>query len=182
MAPMSVQMRNQLADIVREAMSAPAVPDSRVGMHADYGHKASRDFPWFSYDPEGDGTLFFETEEEAKASAQKAINLSLDDFWSEDVDRICYGRVVAAATQTNRRDRPESLDEDGCDEDGICWTDDCEFLCNYELLPIDAPNELTRLRQRVSDLEAAIRNIKEALAQLDYIDSIIDSADSGDDE
>lgn len=87
--------------------------------------------------------LFFETEEEARAVAQKSVDLSLDEFWSEDVDRICYGRVTHAATQVNRSDRPESLDEEGYDEDGEYWPADCEFKCNYELLPLAAATKET---------------------------------------
>ena len=113
-----------------------------VAPHCDYGYiTPTKGNPWFSYDPQSDGMLFFETEQEAKANAQQSVDLSLDEFWSEDVDRICYGRVTHAATQVNRSDRPESLDEEGYDEDGEYWPADCEFKCNYELLPIAATKE-----------------------------------------
>jgi hypothetical protein len=117
---------------------------SKVAPHCDYGYiTPAKGNPWFSYDPQSDGMVFFETEKEARADAQRCVDLSLDEFWSEDVDRICYGRVTHAATQVDRIDRPESLDEDGHDEDGEYWPSDCEFKCNYELLPLAATKEAT---------------------------------------
>lgn len=119
------------------SLTAPRVPDG-VAPHCDYGYiTPAKGNSWFAYDPAGDGMLFFETEEEARAASQKSVDLSLDEFWSEDVDRICYGRVTHAATQVGRSDRP-GLDEDGYDEDGEYWPADCEFKCNYELHPLTA--------------------------------------------
>ena len=113
-----------------------------TGKHSDYGYSHRKDRPWFFYDPDGEGLRFCDTEDEAKAGAEAGIKASLqDDYWGEYVDQIFYGRVIAAATQVDRTEKPESLDEEGYDEDGEYWPADCEFKCNYELLPIAATKE-----------------------------------------
>lgn len=53
---------------------------------------------WFVYDPE-EGFDLYESEEEAKAAFEKAIDryrkeAILDREWSEAVERICMGRVT----------------------------------------------------------------------------------------
>lgn len=115
-----------------QSQTAPAVPE---GGHSDYGHIPAHDKLWFAFDPEGDGATFHRTEADAKAYAETAIADSLDECWPEEVDSICYGRVVGAATQVNKVERPSSLDEDNCAEDGEYWPDGIDFKCDYELHP-----------------------------------------------
>lgn len=88
---------------------------------------------WFSYSNDN-GFEYFETELEAKESAESEIQGYLQDGWSEEVTSVIVGKVTAKATQTNREDRPDDseLDEDGCDSDGYSW-EDFEYRCNYEL-------------------------------------------------
>lgn len=91
---------------------------------------------FFSYCPE-DGFELHETAEEAKKRASKQLDLeafyAADDGWHEDVETICWGHVAEIATQTDREERPDDLDEDGYSQDGSSW-DDHEYRCNYQLM------------------------------------------------
>ena len=97
-----------------------------------------KDRPYFVLDPEGDGISYFETIEERDKFAEECIRQYLDDAWSEEVVHVVAGVVTHSAQQTERQDRPEELDEEGCDGDGIYWDPDLEYRCNYEMLPLDA--------------------------------------------
>lgn len=46
---------------------------------------------------------------------------------------------IYRATQTDREDRPDDLDEDGNSGDGSNWEADEEYRCNYKLLPLSEP-------------------------------------------
>lgn len=72
---------------------------------------------FFSYDHE-DGIEFHETAEEAKARAEKALDMDRDEAaegWSEEVTQICWGEVRGRVVETERRPvTPE--DNLDCDE------------------------------------------------------------------
>lgn len=99
--------------------------------------------PYFVLDPEGDGITYFETIEERDAFAQDRIDQARDgDGWQEEVEYIIAGVVTHAATQTERQDRPDDVDENGEDSNGDFWDPYEQFRCNYKLLPLD-PQPLT---------------------------------------
>jgi hypothetical protein len=58
---------------------------------------------YFSYDPQV-GIKLHETEESAMAEAEKIFGYERDaanaDGWSDEVDTICYGRVIGRAQVT----------------------------------------------------------------------------------
>ena len=62
---------------------------------------------WFSYDPEGDGFDFHDSEEEAKAKATRGFELTCEyagsDGWPENPTDICWGRVIERATEVSRK-------------------------------------------------------------------------------
>ena len=94
--------------------------------------------PYFVLDPEGYGITYFETIEARDAFAQDRIDQARDgDGWQEEVEYIIAGVVTHAATQTDREDRPDDLDEEGNSGDGSNWEADEEYRCNYKLLPLD---------------------------------------------
>jgi len=99
---------------------------------------------WFAHDPEN-GAIFFSTENEAKAQADEWLESYKEcantDGWHELVDEVCYGKVTHAATAINLTQRPEELDEDGCDEEGTWWDRDVEFTCDYEIQPVTTKGE-----------------------------------------
>jgi len=94
--------------------------------------------PYFFYDPEGDGFMYYATEEERDKAADNAIHEYLDDGWSEDVTNIVAGKLTHITRQCNVVSRPsdDDLDEDGCDEDGFYWSD-FPCTCDYELQPLN---------------------------------------------
>ena len=74
---------------------------------------------WFSNDPSGDGIVFHETEAEARASAEKALDAERDcapdDGWSESVEYICWGKVMGHVAETERRPSEVSKFDDYVD-------------------------------------------------------------------
>jgi hypothetical protein len=53
---------------------------------------------YFSFDPNGDGYVEHSTEEEAKKSAQVALDYerdeALNEGWDENVENICWGKIL----------------------------------------------------------------------------------------
>jgi hypothetical protein len=97
----------------------------------------SPDRPYFVHDSEGDGFYYYATEDERDNYAKECIQGYLDDGWSEGVESVIAGKITHHATQVDREDRPENIDQDGVAEDGSYWDPDCDFKCNYSLLPIN---------------------------------------------
>ena len=92
---------------------------------------------YFVLDPGGDGLCYFATAEERDVFADACIDGYRDaDGWPEAVDYIIAGVVTHRATQTEREDRPNDLDEDGRDSKGDYWDPDELGRCNYKMLPV----------------------------------------------
>lgn len=89
-------------------------------------------------DPDGDGIAYFETIEERDKYAADCIQQYLNDAWSKEVTSVVAGVVTHSVQEIDRKDRPENLDEEGCDGEGIYWDSGCEYICNYKLLPVGA--------------------------------------------
>lgn len=92
---------------------------------------------YFAYCPNG-GFETFTTIEARDAWAKEAIELHLDDGWSEDVEFVCVGEITAKAVQCNVQPRPARTEfaSDQEYEDAIAdWGGDPTFdsICNYEL-------------------------------------------------
>lgn len=111
----------------------------------DFKHRPSAEYRFFLFDPEGDGMTFFRDESERDAYAKTSINEYCvnDEGWSEDVESVCVGAVTGIATKTNIVKRPpeDEIDEEGVDGEGNWWDPEWSEKCNYELLPIPAPQE-----------------------------------------
>lgn len=96
---------------------------------------------YFAYCPEG-GFETFDTIEARDKWAKEAIDLHLDDGWSEYVGLVCVGEITAQATKTNERPQPKR-EEFATEEEYVDaisdWGGDTIYdsICNYELLPID---------------------------------------------
>lgn len=95
---------------------------------------------YFLYDP-NNGFETFSTIEARDAAVQEAIELHLDDGWSEEVTGVCVGEITGKATQTNVQPRPERKDfaTDEEHEDAMSdWGGDSIYdsICNYEIRPL----------------------------------------------
>lgn len=69
---------------------------------------------YFSYSPD-DGFITFDTEEEAKSSAEAYIQCFRDecsDGWSEEVMRVSWGSVSEYTTEVSREPAPEGSEFD----------------------------------------------------------------------
>lgn len=72
---------------------------------------------FFVYDP-NDGIEFYETEERAKAEAEKYIESYRDEAqegWADEVEGVCWGEVIQHTVQTSCTPAPE-----GSEFDEIC--------------------------------------------------------------
>lgn len=98
----------------------------------------AKERPFFVYDPEGDGFVYFATEQERDDHAHDCIQAYLNDGWSEEVVNVVAGVLTHRAAQVDRIDRPpkEEIGEDGCDEDGNYWPEEFDYICDYKLLPL----------------------------------------------
>ena len=92
---------------------------------------------YFVNDPEGYGFEEFDNPKERDEFAESCIQNYLQDCWDEQVTNVVVGEVTHQATQVDRRERPEEIDEEGCDGEGTYWDDDWLYTCNYKLLPIE---------------------------------------------
>lgn len=100
---------------------------------------------YFVYDPDGDGFMYYATEEERDKEAAAIINGYFDhsDGWCRDVGNVVAGELTHSAQECDIKWRPtdEELDEDGCDEDGDYW-DDYDYKCNYKLTRLRGDNKM----------------------------------------
>lgn len=92
---------------------------------------------YFVYDP-NNGFDTYSTIEARDAAAKEAIELHLDDGWSEEVTGVCVGEITGRAVQTSVQPKPERKDYDTEEEhdDAISdWGGDpiYDSICNYEI-------------------------------------------------
>jgi hypothetical protein len=104
----------------------------------DKQHRPSAEYPFFHYDPEGDGFVYFKTEADRDEAANIEIRNHLDnDGWSEDVANILVGKVTGRGKMVDISLPDGELDEDGCDEAGEWWDSDCDYKCDYKIKSLD---------------------------------------------
>ena len=89
---------------------------------------------YFVYDPEN-GFETFATKEECEKEANELIRNYLQDAWDEACENVVSGTITHKTTQIDREERPDKLDEEGCDEGGQYWGD-VEYRCDYKLKPV----------------------------------------------
>jgi hypothetical protein len=94
---------------------------------------------YFAYDP-NDGFETFDTIEARDKWVEHAIELHLDDGWSEDVEQVCVGEITGRAVQCDVQPKPkrEDVNSDEEYEDALAdWGGDPMFdsICNYKIRP-----------------------------------------------
>ena len=89
---------------------------------------------YFVYDPEN-GFETYATKEECEKEANELIQSYLQDGWDEGVENVVSGIITHKATQTDREEKPEELDDEECDEEGVYWGY-FDYRCNYKLKPV----------------------------------------------
>ena len=93
-------------------------------------------FEFFYHDNCGDGFVYFKSEQERDEAAEDAISEYLQGEWNEEVESIIIGNVAGVVVKVDVVVRPEDLDQDNCDEDGVYWDSDHDYTCNYEIKPV----------------------------------------------
>ncbi|WP_396957696.1 hypothetical protein [Nitrosomonas sp.] len=114
--------------------------------------KPSPEYRFFLYDREGEGFLFFRTEEERDAAASELIPAYLDETgWIEYVEDILTGCVTGHVIATDVEFVPlrsefetDEAYQDAQDELSFYEVDGCDYRCNYRLADINDPGESTK--------------------------------------
>jgi hypothetical protein len=89
---------------------------------------------WFVWAADNEFETYL-TQAEAVAAAKLLISKYLvDGVWEDGIDEIKVGCFTHEMVEIDRVDRPQDLDEHGCDREGNSWGD-LEFKCNYDLVP-----------------------------------------------
>ena len=84
------------------------------------------------------GFELFESLDDALDAADERIHGYLQDAWSEEVTGICAGQITHRAKMCDQVFPEGEIDEDGRDHAGDYWDPDCEYKCNYKMLPVEA--------------------------------------------
>ena len=156
---------------------------------------------WFAYDVD-DGFSFHDTEAEARACAESAMDRYRDNAagqeWDEETEDICWGRVRQRAFVTSREPAPEGTDYDETVDYGLVEvSEDLALPCPHAAErdaahreieeaervlcaePIDGRDDLaTCARQVVANMDA-LRSAFDALARAVEVAIVeMDSQDS----
>ncbi len=109
----------------------------------DIRYCPSSDYRFWLYDPEGDGMVYFRSQEARDLAGQQAIEKYLGDGWDSEVERVAAGVLTHFAQVLDKTMRPASEDigEDGCDANGVSWPDEMDWRGNYTLASLDAPGK-----------------------------------------
>ena len=93
---------------------------------------------YFTYDPENNEFETYATPAEQATAAEEIIKsyLDNDNAWPEEVTGIVCGIITERATKCDVVKRPEKLDDEDYDEEGQCWPEEIDHICNYEMTPI----------------------------------------------
>ena len=106
-------------------------------MDKDLQYSPDSKYKYWVYDHEGDGMVFYKSEESRNKAMEEAIAEYLDDGWSEEVIRVCAGVVTHVTIQTDLVKRPPEEElEDNCDKEGTYWGN-FDYMCNYKPLSIE---------------------------------------------
>ena len=105
----------------------------------DHLAQPTAEYRYFLYLPGSYDLIFFHDIATRAAFATGEIQEHLQEEWSEDVTDICAGEVTHMTEETNRVEKP--TDPDGIEE----WENgpygDCDYTCNFELLPLTQEGE-----------------------------------------
>lgn len=106
-----------------------------------YKYYPSAEYRYWLHDPSGNGMVYFRSVADRDTTAEAAIACYLDEAWDEGVESVAVGEVTHVATQVDRTDRPDELDEENYDDEGDYWPLGTEYRCNYELRPLCSTTE-----------------------------------------
>jgi len=92
--------------------------------------------PYFLFDPEGDGFVYFESENDRDSAADDAIQGYLVDEWDEQVTGVVVGKLTGQASMVDIEVPQGNVDEELCDEHGEYWDPDFDYKCSYKIQPL----------------------------------------------
>tara|TARA_R110000744_G_scaffold366318_1_gene475325 strand:+ start:412 stop:780 length:369 start_codon:yes stop_codon:yes gene_type:complete len=114
----------------------------------DKKYNPDKDYPYFLYNPKGNGFEYFRTKELRDNCASDEVQAYLDDAWDEQVTNIVVGEVTGQASMVDLEVKPTTTDEEGVDGEGSYWPDGCDCRCDYKVMPVGfvcpSTNQLTQ--------------------------------------
>jgi hypothetical protein len=93
---------------------------------------------WFTYCCD-DGYNEHDSYEAAKEYGDELVRSWLHDCWDEEVANVRMGVVTHEAKEGERTYRQGEIDEEGCDESGMWWASDWDYVVNWSLEPLPQP-------------------------------------------
>lgn len=104
-------------------------------VYPNFRYSPDAEFRFFNCVPQGD-FIFYRSMEEARDAAAAAIHDYLDGCWDEEVEHLLVGEISHTCEIVWKKERPKTLDADGCDEDGNSWPPDVDYMCDYGMVPV----------------------------------------------
>ncbi len=94
--------------------------------------------PYFLYDIEDYGFVYFKTKKDRDAAASESIDAYLDiqDGWDENAVGVIVGKLTGQAAMVDVEIPDGDLDEESIDEAGKYWDSDKDYKCNYKIKPL----------------------------------------------
>lgn len=111
-------------------------------MIVDVKDRPDKEFRYFLYDPNNRANYYYRTAEERDDAAIELLSYFREDArtdgWDESVEELIAGEVTHVVEETDYREKPDTVDEDGYDADGVYWPADFDFWCDYEIKKLEA--------------------------------------------
>lgn len=103
--------------------------------------KINKSQPYFYYSPHDDEFYFFSTKEERDDNVYELVKDYNDGSLTEDefnqVEDIFTGEITHCVQKLNEIKRPDDLNDEGYDEDGLYWEEECTSKFDLELVSIE---------------------------------------------
>lgn len=102
-------------------------------------YQPDSEYRFWLYDPNGNGMLYYSTPEDRDAAAAEAVAAYLEpgEGWATEVEEVVAGEVTHVAQCLDKQMRPDDLDEEDCDGEGVYWGE-FAWMGTYKMEPIDA--------------------------------------------
>lgn len=92
--------------------------------------------PYFYYDPNYNEYHYFATKEERDKDVYDLISDYTEIYDDSLLTDIFAGEITHCVKMFNKTIRPTNLDEEGYDDNGEYWDNECSYKCDIELVPI----------------------------------------------
>lgn len=103
-------------------------------MQEDYKTTPENGYPYWLYDRNDLGMMYFRTEAGRDLAAEEVISSYLNDVWDEEcVQQVSCGIVTHFAQCLDKEMRPNEIDEEGYSKDGTYWGEYVDWMGQYRM-------------------------------------------------